>query len=356
MAAGTALISGVTGVVGARIASHLASIGGWHVIGLSRRIPAVSERVAGVDYLSLDATDDAACAKVLGDLSGVTHFFNAARYDHTTTQREPADVNTRMFLNVLDQLEPRGRPLRHVHLVQGTKYYGSTEGRFPTPARESDPRSLYDTFYFAQEDAAIARAKMGGWTWSASRPHGICDPSPTIVRSMARLIGVYAAICKELGGPLSFPGTEANYRAVYQCTEASLLAKAIVWMSTEPKCGNNAFNVTNGEFFRWENLWPRIADYFGMRCGPVINLKLANAMGDKGEVWDRIVARHDLRPIPYDQAAIWSYGDFLFTPSWDMMSSTTKLRQFGFPDVVDSEAMFYGLFDALRAARVIPAA
>lgn len=351
----TALISGVTGVVGSRIATYLASRGGWRIVGVSRRIPAVNERAAGVEYLSLDVTDYAACAKAVGSLTNVTHFFNASRYEHTTTAPEPADINTRMFLNLLDPLES-GHPLRHVHIVQGTKYYGSTVGRFPTPARESDPRSLNTTFYFAQEDAAIARSRAANWTWSASRPHGICDPSPTTVRSMARLIGVYAAICKELGVPLSFPGTDENYRAVYQCTEASHLAKAIVWMSTTQKCGNQAFNVTNGDYFRWENLWPRIADYFGMRCGPVVTLKLATAMADKKDVWDRIVKRDGLRTIPYEQAAIWSYGDFLFTPGWDMMSSTTKLRQFGFADIVDTEAMFFTLFDALRAERVIPAA
>jgi len=356
MAGETALISGVTGVVGYRIAAHLSSLGGWRVVGISRGIPVESRRVAGVDYVPLDLNDRAACAKTIAGLNGVTHFFNAARFEHSTTQPEPIDINTQMFVNVLDALEETRHPLRHVHLVQGTKYYGSTIGRFPTPARESDPRSLHGTFYFAQEDIAIERARKRAWTWSASRPHGICDPSPDIVRSMARLIGVYAAICKELGLPLSFPGTAENYRAIYQCTDAALLAKAIVWMATDPKCGNQGFNVTNGEYFRWENLWPRIADYFGMRCGPVVTLKLANTMADKAEIWDRIVARHNLRQIPYAQAAIWSYGDFLFTPSWDMMSSTTKLRQFGFPDVIDTEAMFYGLFDALRKERIIPAA
>lgn len=356
MAGGTALVSGVTGVVGARIAQHLVDLGGWRVIGLSRRPPGGQDRVAGVDYMALDLQDRAACAKAMAALQGVTHFFNAARFEHVTTQPEPIDINTAMFVNVLDALEQGGHPLRHVHLVQGTKYYGSTAGRFPTPARENDPRSLHDTFYFAQEDIAIARAQAGGWTWSASRPHGICDPSPTIVRSMARLIGVYAAICKELGRPLSFPGTPENYRAIYQCTDCRLLAKAIVWMASGPKCGNQAFNVTNGEFFRWEHLWPRIAAYFGMPAGPVVTIKLAAAMADKGAIWDRIVARHGLRQIPYDQAAIWSYGDFLFTPGWDMMSSTTKLRQFGFCDVVDTETMFFSLFDALRAARVLPPA
>lgn len=354
MAELTALISGVTGVVGARIASHLAETRRWRVIGLSRHLPADSARIAGVDYLPLDLKDRAACAELMRAQQGINHFFNAARYDHTTTAPEPVDVNTNMFLNLLDSLEGAGHPLRHVHLVQGTKYYGSTMGRFPTPAREDDPRSLHDTFYFHQEDIAINRAKNASWTWSASRPHGICDSSVTIVRSMARLIGVYAAICKELDMPLSFPGTPENYSAIYQCTDAGLLARAIIWMATTPHCGNQAFNVTNGEYFRWENLWPRIARYFGMACGPVRNIRMVVSMADKAPVWQRIVSRHNLHDTPFDRAAIWSYGDFIFTPHWDMMSSTTKLRQFGFPEVVDTERMFFSLFDSLRSSKIIP--
>lgn len=355
MADQTALISGATGVVGARIASQLAQKGDWKVYGISRSVPSESNRAPGVEYIALDLNDRAACAKMIAGLSNVTHFFNASRHQQTTTEPEPIDINTQMFLNLLDPLDAQ-HPLRHVHIVQGTKYYGSTAGPFPTPARESDPRSLQDTFYFTQEDEVIERVKSCAWTWSASRPHGVCDPSPNIVRSMARLIGVYAAICKELGLPLSFPGTPENYHAIYQCTEASHLANAIIWMSTQAHCGNQAFNVTNGDYIRWENLWPRIAEYFGMRCGPVITIKLAQAMASKGAVWDRIVARHGLRSIPFAEAAIWSYGDFIFTPYWDMMSSTTKLRQFGFADVVDTEAMFFSLFDTLRKERVIPSA
>ena len=353
MADQTALISGVTGVVGARVASQLAQMGDWTLYGISRSVPNKDNRIPSVDYIALDLNDRAACAKLVAGLSEVTHFFNASRYQHITTQPEPIDINTQMFLNLLDPLDAK-HPLRHVHIVQGSKYYGSTAGPFPTPARETDPRSLLDTFYFTQEDTVIARSNARTWTWSASRPHAICDPSPGIVRSLARLIGVYAAICKDLGLPLSFPGTPENYCAIYQCTEASHLAKAIIWMSTQAHCGNQAFNVTNGDYIRWANLWPRIAEYFGMHCGPVKTIKLALAMADKGAVWDRIVARHGLRRIPFVEAAIWSYGDFIFTPYWDMMSSTTKLRQFGFADVVDTETMFFSLFDALRKERVIP--
>jgi hypothetical protein len=54
--------------------------------------------------------------------------------------------------------------------------------------------------------------------------------------------------------------------------------------------------------------------------------------------------------------ALWSYGNFIFTPDWDMMSSTTKLRQFGFNEFIDSENMFLEFFDSFRKRRKIPPA
>ena len=86
--------------------------------------------------------------------------------------------------------------------------------------------------------------------------------------NLGMLVAVYASISKELGLPLCYPGTADNVHALYQCTDATLLARAIEWMSTSPQCANESFNITNGDFFRWENLWPRIAKLFDMEVGP----------------------------------------------------------------------------------------
>ena len=348
-----ALVAGVSGVVGRRLAEALVAAG-WQVIGCARRRPAAEDRLAGVDYVELDLKDADACRGAIRQLARVTHLFYAARHEFATGQHEAADVNTLMFSNILDAVEAAGHPLEHVHLVHGTKYYGSTLGRFPTPAREDDPRCLLVNFYYDQEDIAIARAAAGGWHWSASRPHAICDSSLTTPRSLPLLIATYAAICRHLGQPLWFPGTEGNYRAVYQCTDASLLARAIVWMASDPRCADQAFNVSNGDFFRWERLWPVFARYFGLAPGPVRTVKLAELMPHHAPVWRAIVEQHRLAPVPYERMALWSYGDFVLTPDWDMMSDTNKLRRCGFNEFLDTEEMFLRQFDEFRRANVMP--
>ena len=238
--------------------------------------------------------------------------------------------------------------------MQGTKWYGSHLGPFKTPAREDDPRHMPPNFYYDQQDLVSARQRGRRWTWSAARPHAICGFATGNPMNLAMVIAVYAAISKALGMPLRHPGTEANWRALYQCTDAELLARATAWMATEPRCANQAFNITNGDLIRWENLWPRIARHFDMEVGRPQHIRLAETMRDKAPVWDRLVAEHGLRPIPFDQVAAWNFGDFVFSAGFDIISSMTKARRYGFHEVVDTEEMFLRLFDELRSARVIP--
>jgi nucleoside-diphosphate-sugar epimerase len=347
-----AVVSGATGVVGRRLAEELQGDPHWRVIGIARRPPA--DAAGRIEWLALDLTDAAAVRAAASRFAGVTHVFHCARYPHSTTAPEPIEPNLAMAANLVEVVEASSDALAHVHLVQGSKYYGSELGPYRTPAKETDPRVLVSNWYYAQEDWLVERARGKRWQHSASRPHGVCDADLGIVRSQARLIAVYAAISKALGMPLCFPGSEASYRALYQCTDAGLLARAIIWMATEPRCAGEAFNVTNGDFIRWANLWPTFARDFGMECGPVRTVRLAEAMADKAPVWERIVAREGLSPTTYERAALWPYGDFIFNAGYDLMSDTTKLRRFGFCETIDTEAMFLRLFEHYRRNGLVP--
>jgi nucleoside-diphosphate-sugar epimerase len=346
-----ALVAGATGVVGRRLAEHLVSTGDWDVVGLARRPP---KPAAPFSTISVDLADAADCRAKLSDVRDVTHILYAGRYTFTT-QPEPIEINLAMMTNIVEAVEPEN-PLQHIHIVQGSKWYGSTTGPYKTPAREDDPRMHGDhTFYYAQQDWLEARRRSSGWSWSASRPHAIVDRSIGIARSLALLIAVYAAISKEEGEPLYFPGTEENYRSLYQCTDALLLAKAIAWMSTEPRCANEAFNIINGDYVRWMNVWPVFAKYFDMEVGPVRTQRLGETMPAKKAVWERIARKHGLEAPPFDDLVLWSYGDFVFHPHWDIMSDTLKSRQLGFQEVQQTDRMFLELFDLYREHKIIPA-
>jgi nucleoside-diphosphate-sugar epimerase len=221
-------------------------------------------------------------------------------------------------MNTLLLAAAEGPALRHVHLVEGTRWYGMHLGPYPTPAEEDDPRHLPPNFYYDQQDLLAARAAAGGWAWSASRPSLIVDVAPGRARNLASTLGAYAALCGELGAPLDFPGSEAAFRALNEVTDASLLARAIFWMLEAPAARNRAFNVTNGDVFRWQRLWPRVADAFAIPCGIPRPMRLAAWMADKDTAWARIAGL--ARPL--SEVARWDFFDFVLGLEHDLFAST----------------------------------
>ena len=347
MAVEKALVVGATGMVGPRLVENLVG-GGWPVVGLCQQPPKASN---GVDYVSVDLLSSDACNKISGSLQDVTHVFYAARAKHGEGGVEPVEENLTMLQNIVGVVKTVSPVLRHVHLVHGAKYYGAHLGRYKTPAKEDDPRHISPNFYYDQQDFIVQHS--GAWDWSISRPALVYDFTPGRPRNPVSLIAAYAEISRALGLPLDYPGSEVSYKALVEGVAATHLASAIVWIATTKSCVNEAFNITNGDHFRWEDIWPRIAAYFKMPLGRPRGLSLPQAMLDKGALWDRIVHQHKLIKTDLDDVALWSFGDFIFGSSWDLCSSTTKLRHAGFADIVDTEAMIFNLFDLYRSRKII---
>lgn len=349
----TALIAGATGACAKRLVEVLLASPGWNVIGLARNPPSAVCR-GRLSFLRTDLLDTADAERALRDCATVTHVFYVARAKHGEGGVESVADNTAMLHNMLDSLLPIARDLQHVHLVQGGKYYGLHLGPYPSPAREDDPRPESPNFYYAQEDMLRARQCGNHWTWSASRPNVICDFAPERARNLVSLLGAYAAVTAELSMPLHFPGRPGCWEALTEVTDATHLARAMVFMATDPRAANRAFNVSNGDVFRWKRLWPRLAAYFGLAVGEVRPCLLAQLMADKDPIWQQVVRRHGLVASRLDDRAVWEFGDFLFRQDYDVVSSTTRLRQAGFHDVVDTEAMFLDHLMRYREARLLP--
>jgi hypothetical protein len=182
----------------------------------------------------------------------------------------------------------------------------------------------------------------------------VCDFAPERARNLVSLLGAYAAVMAELSQPLHFPGRPGCYEALTEVTDATHLARAIVFMVNDPRAANRAFNVSNGDLFRWRRLWPRLADHFGMEVGEVRPRLLIELMADKDPVWQRVVRRCALVPSRLDDLAVWGFGDFLFRQDYDVVSSLTRLRQAGFHGIVDTEEMFVGHLARYREARLLP--
>ncbi|WP_043339583.1 SDR family oxidoreductase [Belnapia moabensis] len=344
------LIVGASGAAATRITERAALTPGLAPIGLSRRVP----EGAG-DWIAADLQDAAGLARALAARPEITHLVYASRAPHGESGVEDVAANLAMLRNLLDAAEAGLPRFGHLHLVHGGKWYGVHIGPFRTPAREDDPRHMPPNFYYDQQDLVAGRQQGRGWSWSASRPSFVLDVAPGRARNLVSTLGAYAAICRALGLPFDFPGKPGTWTALHEVTDAALLAEGVLWMIGEPRCANRAFNLVNGDCFRWCDLWPFLADRFGLPSGAVRPMRLAHWMADKGPVWEGIRARHGLA-LPIEAVASWEFADFVLGMDYDVLHSMTAARMAGFTGFVDSWAMFSRQIDAYRAARVLPPA
>jgi nucleoside-diphosphate-sugar epimerase len=349
-----AVVVGALGVIGHYIVERLLAEQDWTVVGLSRRAASEAPRYR---HVSVDLLDAAACGAKLATLTDATHVFYAA---FQPAQGAAADYaaniapNRDMLVNAVTAIAGASPALRRVVLVTGTKYYGSHLGPFRTPARESDPRHMPPDYYFDQIDWLTAFQRGKPWDWVELRPQTLCGFAPGTPMSILPAIAVYAAISKELGLPLRFPGKPGAYGAIYQVTESSHFANAALWAATEPRCGLEAFNVTNGDYFRWSNVWPRIAEVFEMPVGEPQTICLTQHMSTMGDLWHAMTEKYGLEPFDYRKLVAWPFADYVFGCEWDVMSNVTKSRRFGFHDVVDTEEMFCRMLRRFREERIVP--
>lgn len=346
----TAVVVGANGVIGGNLVEHLQRTGDWNIIGLSRRGGIDSERV---QHIAVDLLDGDETRRRLSHLTDVTHIFYAA-YQERPTWAELVPPNLAMLVNVVTVIEDSSPNLEHVSLMQGYKVYGAHLGPFKTPARESDPPHMPPEFNVDQQQFLESRQVGKRWSWSAIRPSVVCGVALGNPMNLATVIAVYATMCNKLGVPMRFPGKPGAFGSLLEMTDASLLAEATVWAATTPACANQAFNITNGDLFRWNDMWPRIADIFGLDTATPLPMSLADVMADKEPLWNSIVAEHELKPTPYRDVSSWAFGDSVFSWDYDVISDGSKARRMGFHRFVDTEAMFAGIVTDLRRQRIIP--
>lgn len=259
-----------------------------------------------------------------------------------------------MLVNVVDVIEPVAHALQHISLMQGYKVYGAHLGPFKTPARETDPNHMPPEFNIDQQNFLEERQQGKRWTWSALRPSVVGGFALGNPMNLALVIAIYASMSKELGLPLRFPGKPGAYHSLLEMTDAGLLAKATIWAATDTRCANQAFNITNGDLFRWSEMWPKIATYFNLETAPPLQMSLSVVMEDKEALWNNMVEKYGLEKNSYQSVSSWAFGDFVFSWDYDFFADGTKARRLGFHEFVETESMFMNIFDGLRKAKVIP--
>jgi nucleoside-diphosphate-sugar epimerase len=350
----TALVVGASGIIGGATTELLVKEA-WNVFGLARRPTAQT----GVHPVAADLHDArgtaAALAKIKPDAVFITTW---ARQD---SEVENIRVNSAMVRHVLDGL-PKPDGSRHVTLVTGLKHYlGPFEaygkGALPqTPFREEQGRLDVANFYYAQEDEVFAAAARDGFTWSVHRPHTVIGKAVGNAMNMGTTLAVYATICRGTGRPFRFPGSSAQWSGLTDMTDARLLAKHLLWAAATPAAANEAFNVVNGDVFRWQWMWGRIAHWFGLEPAPFDGTiqPLKMQMANDAAAWLQIAEREKLVERDLGRLASPWHTDADLGRPIEVVTDMSKSRRLGFTGYQPTDDAFFDLFARLRADRLIP--
>jgi nucleoside-diphosphate-sugar epimerase len=352
----TALVVGASGIVGGNLAAHLAGQADvWSVYGLSRK-PA---DIKGVQAIAADLRNPDSLQQALGSIKP-THVF-LSTWMRQPTEAENIRVNGTLVRNLLEAISPAGS-VEHVALVTGLKHYlGPFEaygkGSLPaTPFREDQPRLNVENFYYAQEDEVFSAAQRDGFTWSVHRPHTIIGYALGNAMNMGVTLAVYASVCRKTGRPFTFPGSAVQWSSLTDMTDARLLARHLTWAGTTATAKNEAFNVVNGDVFRWAWMWERIASWFGIEPHPFTGegTPLEVQLADAAPIWATIAHEYKLtEPNLSRLISPWHTDADLGRPI-EVVTDMGKSRKLGFLEYQPTDDSFFDLFKLLSEARLIP--
>ncbi|GAB1311522.1 hypothetical protein MFIFM68171_01732 [Madurella fahalii] len=396
----SAVVVGATGILGREIVKRLAhKPDEWETVyALSRSKKEKCPSNVVHSHVDLLRSADQMAQQLKG--VEVEYVFFAA-YLQKDTEEENWQINGDMLENFLKALEITGavNKIKRILLVTGCKQYGVHLGQAKNPMEETDPWLQDDpfppNFYYRQQD--ILRAfceKHHAISWVVTYPNDVIGFAKGNFMNLAEGLGIYAAVSKELGQDLAFPGSETFYSRFDSFTSSKLHAEFCEWAIREPRAANQAFNVVNGDVQTWQDLWPRLARRFGLRvktdqfagdsglasktrlgAQPPISV-FAEEAGLRGRIppseleqrinlvkwsqqenvqkaWRRLAEREKLQEDALEKGT-WAFIDFVLGRNYDIVVSMSKAREAGWTGYQDTWKSLSDVFGELEAANVLP--
>ncbi|MET1086648.1 MAG: hypothetical protein ABWY04_05955 [Arthrobacter sp.] len=99
---------------------------------------------------------------------------------------------------------------------------------------------------------------------------------------------------RELGATVHDPGSGRQWNSLRDMTDSGLFPEHMVWAATADRAGDEAYNIVNGDVFRWRRRWPALAlgvQPVGYAGEP---RPLEQQKRGKEGVWADMAARHGL--------------------------------------------------------------
>jgi nucleoside-diphosphate-sugar epimerase len=169
-------------------------------------------------------------------------------------------------------------------------------------------------------------------------------------------LAVYATICRETGRPFVFPGSHQQWEGLTDVTDARILARHLEWAATSETARNQAFNIVNGDIFRWNWLWPRLAADFRIEAAPYPGhpTPLEPQLADAGPIWAKLATKYNLAESDLGKLASAWHTDMDLGREMEVVTDMTRSRLAGFHDYQPTLGSFLDLFARLRKDWIIP--
>ncbi|CAO2656378.1 Nn.00g051810.m01.CDS01 [Neocucurbitaria sp. VM-36] len=407
----SAIVTGATGILGREIvfelSKHRQQWSTIHALSRSKK----EEYPDNVIHNHIDlqsGPDD--MAKDLKNVRGDYVFF--AAYLAQDTEQGAWDVNGAMLHNFLEALTKTGaiKQVKRIILVTGAKQYGVHLGVPKQPMQESDPW-LTDSkwppnFYYNQQNILHKFCEQHSVEWVVTYPNDVIGFATGNFMNLSSALALYAIISKELPdyNGLVFPGSPDFYVKFDCFTRSTLHAEFCAWAALEPRAANQAFNMVNGDTESWQNLWPRVAAYFGTKVKPDqfagaysgldfvpgdassssdlapeppttalaekagllgtpaltqskveqhVDLVKWSERKDVKQAWEKIAEREGLNKSVFEKAT-WGFLGFVLGRKFDLVISMSKARECGWTGYRDTWQSLEEVFGELKEARIIP--
>lgn len=373
-----AFITGANGITGSALIEHLSHNTGpeeWsRIIATSLSPLKTTVKDERIVFVPIDFTKDpkALVEDMRSVCADVTHAYFSS-YVHHDDFEALNQANKSLFENFLDALLATAPKLESCLLQTGGKHYGVHLGPVPSPCREEEPRreTAIGNFYFHQEDYLMEKQRGSRWRWNVIRPEAIIGYTvkPNGMNE-ALTIALYFMVCKELGVEAKMLTNQIYWEGYDDVSDFRLIADISVWASTHPHAGNEAFNITNGDYFSWKHMWPRLAAYFGASASSEqvfakprpeygqtqLDSSFVDWASDKEGVWNKICDEAGCPGAKATwKAGTWAFQDWVFQRGWSATLSISKAREFGWNGHLDSFKSFKHAFDSFVKLGQIPA-
>nr|AHI88615.1 putative progesterone 5-beta-reductase [Tarenaya spinosa] len=359
------LIIGVTGIVGNSLAEILPLSdtpgGPWKVYGVARRPQPSWNADHPIDYIQCDVsdTDDVRCK--LSPLTDVTHIFFVA-WTNRGSEPENCETNAGMLRNVLRAIVPHAPNLRH---VCSADWWRSITSDLRQPRRVL-PRSAIHGGSTKVTDSELL-LHPGGCPVRGGREERrldlVCTPTEHDLWVLALQSDEYGgySLCirsnlQARGISIAIPRKQdcvGRIRGFFGCGFDS---RAADLGSGDPYAGNEAFNCSNGDVFKWKHMWKVLAEQFGIEefgFEEGKNVGLGKMMEGKERVWEEIVKENQLKKTKMEEVGVWWFADVILGVE-GMIDSMNKSKEHGFLGFRNSKNSFISWIDKYKAYKIVP--